>query len=220
MNTSKQKKSVYTAGAPMVGTPVHIPTLQERAVTIAHEIRAALQAAAEGIQRAGELYVDAVDDCPEIGQYVRDALPETPASMWGRLDRIGRGAMSPRLLIDFPNSHFLEKLTVGEQDTLIDGGLIDVYMAGGDHIKVPLRKMTPDQCKRVFARGHIRGLDEQKMAAENIRYVKQQIAIKSDGKGYWIEGGCLHVAKDCILSKEELRAELKKIEKIEKGEAI
>ena len=64
------------------------------------KFKTALTAGIDGIVRASEIYVAALDEDPRNGDKFRDALAEmVPSSAWGQFEAVGRKWMHPRLLM-------------------------------------------------------------------------------------------------------------------------
>lgn len=127
------------------------------------ELKAAIQQGLEAWRRAGEIVVQMVEDGQSIPEIATAA--GVPVDVLAQLERIGRRQLLPELLVaDYPAARALERLPLSEQERLMREPVEVMVMKDGgpDTILMDVRSMRPQLVRQVFARGHVRPLNEQR----------------------------------------------------------
>jgi hypothetical protein len=171
--------------------------------------RAAYNDARDGLLRAGEIYVAAIDEDPGRAREFRAAMPEFPERIWSQLEAIGRHQVHPRLLLGDggPHRERIKRLPYNQQKQVLDGEPVELLVGDTDTLRVDVRNVTSEQASQLFAGDHLRTVAEQKVWLVD-RQRKAQLLkgepestlpyhIRSDGK--------ITFTKGVTLTKAELR---------------
>lgn len=157
----------------------------------------------ELILKACKIYADAIDT-DETSKYdFHAALPKMSAACWSRIEKVGRGQMHYLLLCDSTVAgEKLEKLPFSEQKKAIDVGF-EVLTEKGDVLKVKSENLTPEMCKQVIAKDHIRDIGAQRAYMESQKIiVKMETEKPSDL--YSVKGKVLHVYAPTQFTRHQL----------------
>ena len=126
---------------------------------IAQTLGTAVQAFAE----AGRLYAQGIDRDPAFKGWLADSLPDVSGSLWRKLEAVGRGALDPRVATGCAWGDRLARLPISDQQQALDGMLpLLTEPSTGDHLLVRLDNLLPAQADQVFARDHIRTVEQQR----------------------------------------------------------
>ncbi len=172
-------------------------------------------------KRIAELIVRGIEAWIEAGQVLVETLDQgvtleqvSDASglskdILAQFEQIGRGVIYPRLLTSkSPGARALLRCGRSEQEQYCSEPLQLMVLRGEqqDILRVPLDSLTPEQCKQLFVRGHIRDLGEQRAClesqAEEIR--AKRAAVVHDQAGYTIKGDKVVFQKDARLGRDDL----------------
>jgi hypothetical protein len=128
------------------------------------QFREAFARGIDGLTEAAQIYVAAVDENPEWHGKFRTEMANLPATVWGTMERVGRGTVHPLLLPFWGNKNYsvTRSLPMSEQSKIASGGKLDMVTADGDVLKVDFRSLTKDQARQVVGDGHIRDASEQR----------------------------------------------------------
>jgi muconolactone delta-isomerase len=179
---------------------------------VSEEIRGLLLNGITAFRQAAEVYANYIVAFPDKTEKLHECLPEIPPRIWKKLDLIGRGAMTPLLGFSVKNETYIEGLTVPEQERILNEA-VEVYLPDNrdGHIRVELKNMTSQQCRQVFARDHVRTIQEQRALLETEKTARYVVRIHTTHRGYSIRGGYIVISEPCKISREELKAILKKL---------
>ena len=156
----------------------------------------------EMIAEAGRVYVQAIDQDPDIKEKFVETFPEAGAGLWNSMEKIGRGQLHYKLyLASSAGAAALSRLPYSDQEKYINSP-VELLIGDGDKILCPVNNLTPDQSKQVFASDHIRDLGEQRAYLEDLRVKKaRRVDIKAV-TGYEIKKGKLIVGDVVFCSKD------------------
>ena len=171
------------------------------------EFREALMAGIEGIVRASEIYVEAIDDDPRAADSFREELSEwVPASAWAQFEAVGRKWMHPRLIMggmtDRKKASLIKKLPYSMQDRVFKKHRFDLLLPGGDHIKVDMMESTAKQAEQLCNGTAIRSLSEQKAWLEARAVLDDE---KPELLPYTICGGKVSFRRGVTMNRSELK---------------
>lgn len=126
--------------------------------------RDALNGARDGLTKAAEIYVQAIDEDPERTKEFRAALPYIPERTWGQFEAIGRHQVDPRLLLGDggPHRERIKHLPYTVQKRILEGEQVELLVGENDSLRVDVRHVTPDQAAQLLANDHVRNAAEQK----------------------------------------------------------
>ncbi len=170
--------------------------------------RDAYNGARDGLLRAGEIYVKAIDENPERFKEFRAALPEFSERIWSHLEAIGRHQVHPRLLISdgIPYREQIKRLPYAQQKRVLEGEPVELLVNENDTLRVDVRSMTSEQAKQVFCGDHLRTTSEQKAwLADQERKAKLTRGEPDETLPYLIRGDRITFKKNVTLTKAELR---------------
>jgi len=131
------------------------------------EFRTALQAGIDGIVRASEIYVAALDEDPRNADTFRAKFAEwVPAAAWAQFEAVGRKWMHPRLLMggvsDPKKSKCIKRLPYSTQERIFKRDRFQLLTADGDTLEVDLLEATASQAEQLCGDANMRTLAEQK----------------------------------------------------------
>ena len=121
------------------------------------------------VSKVAKVYVDGIDRDPSFKEYLVSELPSIQASFWRSLEKVGRNQLDGRILngaVPFGNK--LRLLPISEQKSAIENH-IELLVGSGDKLLVKIDAITSDQAEQIFARDHIRSLEEQRAWVESKR---------------------------------------------------
>jgi hypothetical protein len=184
----------------------------DTAVTITSRIadfREALQSGIEGIVRAAEIYVAALDADPRDADRFRDEFAEwVPAAAWSQFEAVGRKWMHPRLLMggvsDRKKSAIIKKLPYSTQERVFKRERFQLLTASGEKLEVDILEATPEQAEQLCNGTSIRSLSEQRVWIES-QVVKERAEEPEDSLPYTVTDGRVTFRRRCVLSRAELK---------------
>lgn len=172
------------------------------------EFRNALQAGIQGIVKAAEIYVEALDDDPRNADKFREEFADwVPASAWAQFEAVGRKWMHPRLLMggvaDRRKSTHIKKLPYSMQERVFNGERFQLLTSGGDTLEVDLMEATPQQVEQLCNGSSIRTLSEQRawLEAETLAESGEDAEVLP----YTVSNGKVVFRRGCILNRPELK---------------
>jgi hypothetical protein len=172
------------------------------------DFREALQNGINGIVKAAEIYVAAVDADPRDADRFREEFAEwVPASAWSQFEAVGRKWMHPRLLMggvaDRKKSTLIKRLPYSTQERVFKRERFDLLISNGEKLKVDIMEATPEQAEQLCNGSTIRTLSEQKAWLES--RVVQDKSEPAEVMPYTISDGRAHFRKNTILTKQEVK---------------
>ena len=174
------------------------------------EFREALTAGMDGIVRASEIYVDALDDDPRNADKFQSVFADwVPASAWKQFEAVGRKWMHPKLFMggmsNRRKAHMGKALPYSLQERIFSGERFPLLVGGGDVMQVTVMDATLDQVGQLFAQDGLRGLPGQKSWLEEIALVGETEAATPEVMPYVIHGGSVTFRKGVRMTRAELK---------------
>ena len=171
------------------------------------EFRKALTAGIEGIVRAAEIYVAAIDEDPTVSDRFRDAFSDwIPSSAWTNFEAVGRKWMHPRLLMggmaDRRKHTLVKRLPYSLQERIFTGERFKLLTAKGETLNVDLMEATTTQVEQLCSEGAIRSLGEQRA------WLEEQVAtidVPAEPLPYTIANGKVSFRKGVVLTRTEVK---------------
>ena len=172
------------------------------------EFREALQVGIEGIVKASEVYVAALDDDPRNADRFRDEFAEwVPASAWSQFEAVGRKWMHPRLLMggvaDRKKTGLIKRLPYSMQERVFKRDRFPLLTSNGDTLEVEILEATQEQAEQLCNGTAIRNLSEQKawLESRNVTEASEPAEVLP----YVITDGKVTFRRNTILTKQEIR---------------
>jgi len=172
------------------------------------EFRSALQDGINGIVKAAEIYVAALDDDPRNADRFREEFAEwVPASAWSQFEAVGRKWMHPRLLMggvaDRKKASLIKRLPYSTQDRVFKRERFPLLTADGSKLQVDILEATHEQAEQLCNGTAIRSLSEQKAWIES----RASVAMTEPAEvlPYTIGEGRVTFRRGCILNRSELK---------------
>jgi hypothetical protein len=166
-----------------------IPSAAELAERIRNIGNGLLSVAAD-LVRAVDVRPETMDELIDSGVN-RDLLR--------RLEKLGRGQISPRLVFAYGHEKNLLALPLSSQERILDDG-VEVLSPGGDHRHIPVGQLSPAQCKQVFGPQGVRTLAEQRTWIDEQR-AKTAAPIEVD---YQIHKDSVTILRPAKISRQLL----------------
>jgi hypothetical protein len=180
------------------------------------EFREALTAGIDGIVKAANIYVKAIDEDPTIADKFSDEFANViPSNAWSYFEAVGRKWMHPRLLMggmsDRKKHAVIKKLPYSVQEKVFNGDRFKLLTPSGDVLNVDLKEATISQMEQICNGDSIRTISAQKAWLVEKQSTKVQNtelqSIEENQPPYRINGGKVTFVKDVVLT----RADIKKI---------
>lgn len=171
------------------------------------EFRKALTAGIEGIVRAAEIYVAAIDEDPTNADKFRDSFSDwIPSAAWTNFEAVGRKWMHPRLLMggmaDRKKHSIIKRLPYSVQERIFSGERFKLLTAKGDTLNVDLLEATADQTDQLCGDGNIRSLGEQRAWIEE---QSKTIEVESEPMPYVVMNGKVSFRRGVVLTRNEVK---------------
>jgi hypothetical protein len=191
--------------------------MSETAVMVRHTpkewielFREAFAAGVEGIQRAGEIYVQAVaDDKRNEDRFREEFADAIPPSIWAKLYAVGHKLLHPRLLVggmkDTRRAAFVSRLPYGLQERVLAHERFPLLLAGGDTLQVDVTEASPEQLEQMFDGGAVRSPGAQRVWME-ARKAKGEKGETPQSMPYTIHKHIVTFRRGVSMSKAEVRA--------------
>ena len=174
------------------------------------EFEKAFTAGIEGIVKASEVYVSALDADPRNADLFKKHFEKlVPSASWSNFEAIGRKWIHPRLVLGSVGGGgkhtMIKRLPYSVQERIFDGERFEMLTADGDTLKVDITEVTPEQCEQMLDKGGIRG-----MAAQKSWLDAQKVKAKEAGEAvevmpYVVCGGKVRFRRGVELSRAELK---------------
>ena len=175
----------------------------------------ALAAGLDGIVKAGEIYVEALDESWENASKFQKAFEDKlPASAWKQFEAVGRKWMHPRLIMggmtDRRKANKVKKLTYGTQERVFNREKFPLLIAGGDSLETDLMEATPEQVAQLCDGSNIRSLSAQKAWLEERALRREERAFREQHKQtetlpYVIGKGKVVFRRGTTLTRPEIK---------------
>jgi len=174
---------------------------------ILNEFKDALLAGINGFIKAGEIYVNAIEQDPTYGKRLKEEFADmVPAKAWNQLEALGRRWIHPKLVLggmsDPKKTSLVKRLPYSEQSRVFEGERYQLLVSNGDYIEVNLLDATTDQAKQIIGDGIIRSLSEQKSWLEGKKIQKE---LKVEELPYQIKGGKITFRRNVSLTRAEMK---------------
>jgi hypothetical protein len=171
------------------------------------EFRKHFQAGIDGIVRASEVYVEAIDDNPRYADTFRDEFGDiVPYGAWGQFEAIGRKWMHPRLIMggmaDRQKAALVKRLPYSVQERVFSRERFDLLTPDADTLQVDLMEATTEQVRQLCDGSHIRSLAEQRAWMES---QKAEAKEEAEVMPYVVRDGCVSFRRGVKLTKEEVK---------------
>ena len=175
----------------------------------------ALAAGLDGIVKASEIYVAALDESWENASKFQSAFEDKlPASAWKQFEAVGRKWMHPRLIMggmtDRRKANKVKKLTYSTQERIFNRGKFPLLIAGGDSLEIDLMEATHDQVAQICDGSQIRSLSAQKAWLEERALQREERAARKQHKQtetlpYVIGKGRVVFRRGTALTRAEIK---------------
>ena len=172
-----------------------------------NEFRSAFQAGIEGIVKASEIYVDAIDADPSAADEFRREFEDwIPSSAWAQFEAVGRKWMHPKLLMggmaNRKKASKIKHLPYSVQERVFARDRFPLLVSCGDTINVDMLEATEEQVDQLCNKTSIRNLSEQKAWMEAKQVLEDQ---KPEIMPYTICGGKVSFRRSITLTRQELK---------------
>jgi len=191
-------------------------------------IRYNLRSAADALMAAGKIYVQELNVDPTFRDRLRKAIPELTAGFLAALEKVGLGALDPRVLYDgCPCPTLVAHLPPSEQRRLIEK-TVELADEHGGSQTVWFRDLSPFQARQILSSDGIRSVSEQVSYLKSLRIVKskntmdqsrqivtkdnQVAAVQIDTK----RGRVMISSAPVTFTADDLRALIREIENVQR----
>lgn len=173
-----------------------------------NEFRQALQDGIEGIVRASEAYVAALDDDPRNADKFREEFAEwVPSAAWAQFEAVGRKWMHPRLLMggvaDRKKAGIIKRLPYSTQERIFSRERFPLLTSSGETLEVDILEATASQVDQLFNGQTVRSLGEQRAWVESIS--KAEASEDAEVMPYTVRDGKVTFRRGCVLNRTELK---------------
>ena len=112
-------------------------TLSINYTKVAQEFKEALASAIDGLVKAGEVYVRAIDIDPTVAERLQEEFKDVvPAQAWAQFEALGRKHIHPQLVLggmsDVRKSNMIKGLPYSVQSRVFDDEKFELLVSGGD----------------------------------------------------------------------------------------
>jgi len=172
------------------------------------EFKEAFQAGIDGIVKASEIYVSALDENPKNADVFRDEFEDyIPSSAWSGFEAVGRKWMHPRLLMggvaDRKKNNAIKKLSYSTQERVFAHERFELLTSDGEKLNVDLLEVTGDQADQLCDGTKIRNISEQRAWLESQK--SKNAGDDAELLPYVISGGKITFRRGVSLTKVELK---------------
>ena len=168
------------------------------------EFRKAFQQGIDGIVKASNIYVKALDQDPRNADRFKEQFKDMiPDSAWAGFEAVGRKWLHPRMLMggvsDRRKNAAIKKLPYSAQERVFKKELVSVVVDSRIE-KIDLLSATADVVEQVCDTSGLRSVDQQ------MQYIKTKSMPKELVKKlpYVITHGKVYFTSGTLMSKEEL----------------
>jgi len=182
-----------------------------KAITTTQAIKAfgeAFNAGLQGIVKACEIYVEAIDDDPRNADKFKDAYEDRiPVRAWGKFEAVGRKWLHPNLLMggmaDRSKSNAVKRLPYSVQERIFEHERFPFLCVDGNTLLIDITEATPEQVEQLCDGGVIRGISAQRAFIESKKVAESE--SKPDVMPYIIKGGSVTFRRGIKLTRVELK---------------
>jgi len=183
--------------------------MNELTKTKIDEFRTAFAAGINGIVKAGEIYVEAIDVDPAIADTFRAEFADCiPASAWSQFEAVGRKWIHPKMIMggmtDRAKAVHVKRLPYSTQERIFNRERFDLLTGDGTILKIDMLEATRDQVAQLCDGSAIRSIPAQKAWLE-ARKVKEAQTVKPEVMPYTIAGGKVLFRKGTELTRQEIK---------------
>ena len=180
----------------------------------------AFEFAIEGIVKASEIYVAALEDDPKNADKFKEAFAgKIPPSAWSQFEAIGRKWVHPQIvlggIVDGKKRTAIKRLSYSTQERVFDHEKFDLVVSGGDVLKVDILDATQDQLEQICDGSGIRNVPAQRAYIESAKVKAVEVdavaVLMKQQPDYIIRHGKLIVSKPHAFSKAQLRSLLQEM---------
>jgi len=169
--------------------------------------REAIQAGIDGFVRAGEIYVEAIDEDPKAADEFREKFADTiPVAMWGKFEALGRKWMHPKLLMGGVTSGkkqtIIKRLPYSLQERVFERERFPLLLDGGDTLEVDVIEATDAQAEQLFDGSAVRSLSAQRAYMEARKAAGGE---SFESLPYVVSGGKIRFRRNCEMSRAEIK---------------
>lgn len=174
------------------------------------QFRTALTAGIDGIVKASQIYVSALDEDPANADKFRDQLSElVPASAWAQFEAVGRKWMHPRLLLggvsDKRKASIIKRLPYSYQERIFNHERFKLLTVKGDTLSVDPMECTSEQAEQLFSDSGYRSLGEQRAFIESLQKAKKEEVLEAEILPYTIVDNRITFRRGCVMNRTELK---------------
>lgn len=179
------------------------------AVTVKYAIKfkEAMVEGLNGIIRAAQIYVALIDQHPDLeDSFKQECKGFIPDGIWGKMEKVGRGHLHPRLMLGSFNSlaksHAVSRLPIELQEAAIHGERFDMVI-DGQPVKASIEEAPAEAVNRMCASGGPRKIEQQIELAK-----AEKETSKTIESGFSIIDGGRHVLfkRNTTMNKKQLLA--------------
>lgn len=133
-----------------------------------------------------------------------------------RFEQLGRKQIVPNLLVaDYPAARHMVRLSYSEQKRILHESVELMVLDNGNPttLRVSPENLTPQQCRQVFERGHVRSIGAQRAWLQE-RRVEDEIqgTLKQGQDTYKIRGKRVVILRPCEFTSRQLANMIAEIE--------
>lgn len=172
------------------------------------EFKAAMTAGIEGIVRAAEAYVAALEEDPSNAQVFQNEFKDTiPDSAWAQFEAVGRKWMHPRLLLggvsDRRKASIVRALPYSLQEQVFARKRFPLLTASGESLSVDVLEAPTAHAEQLFDGSSLRSISAQKAYLEAKKAaVKEE---RTEVMPYSICGGKVTFRRGCEMTRKEIQ---------------
>ena len=177
-----------------------------------NEFRKAFQSGIEGIVKASEIYVDALDADPKNADVFRKEFADwIPSSSWAQFEAVGRKWIHPRLIMggmsNSKKSTRIKRLPYSMQERVFAREQFPLLVSDRKIIDIDMMEATPEQVEQLCNGSEIRSIKEQRIwiqsqsSVRSVRYKRKPYRI-IDGKVVFRRGATLTSGEIVTLLQE------------------
>lgn len=171
------------------------------------DFREALLAGIDGIVRASEIYVAAIDEDPQAAEMFSDQCADwVPASAWGQFEAVGRKWMHPRLIMggmaDRKKASHIKRLPYSLQERVFKRERFPLLVSNGETINVDMMEATADQVAQLCDGSTIRTPSAQRA------YIEAQsvyVSEHTEPMPYTIRDGHVSFRRGVTMTRGEVK---------------
>jgi hypothetical protein len=172
------------------------------------EFRKAFNDGLQGIVKACEIYVEAIDDDPRNADKFKEAFEDCiPIMAWSKFEAVGRKWLHPNLLMggmaDRSKSNAVKRLPYSMQERIFNHERFPFLCVDGETLQIDITEATPEQVEQLCDGGVIRSISAQRAFIESKKVAESE--SKPDVMPYVINGGCVTFRRGVKLKRIELK---------------